>query len=538
MSEPAQRNGGSAAAASGWVRPFHNPWLIAVAVSLAAFMEVLDTNIANVALPYIAGGLSSSVEESTWVLTSYLISNAIVLPITGWLSNLIGRKRFYMLCVGLFSLSSLLCGLAPTLSILIMLRVLQGAAGGGLQPVSQAILADTFPPERFGMAFAVYGMAVVLAPAIGPVLGGYITDAWNWRWIFFINIPVGILALMLAERLVDDPAYLKREMAKVRANLDIDYAGLILLAVGLGCLQIVFDKGQEDGWFASQFITALLVIAAVALCVFVVWELTYSHPVMDLKLMRNPNFAMASLMMFILGLVIYMVAVMVPQYLQNLMGYDAELAGMALAPGALVMIVCLPLVGRLVTMIDARYLIAFGFLITSAAMWHISGIDTQIDFKIALTYRAFQALGTSFLFVPINTEAYVGVPQEKGGEVAGTINLCRNVGGSVGISALETLLARRAQYHQSHLAWHTNPYQQTFRGAIDLLSNRLFHRGLAPSQAAAQSYARVYQGTILQATSKAYIDVAWLAAMVCVCMVPVVFLMRKGERGGFHPLPE
>lgn len=512
-------------------RPRHNPWAIALTVSLAAFMEVLDTNIANVALPYIAGGLSSSVDEATWVLTSYLVSNAIVLPITGWLSTVIGRKRFYILCVILFSLSSFLCGIAPSLGLLIVFRILQGLGGGGLQPVSQAILADTFPPDQFGMAFAVYGMAVVVGPAVGPVLGGYLTDHYSWRWIFFINLPVGVVAIILCNRLVEDPPYLRELMRKVRANFRIDYAGLILLTVGLGCLQVMLDKGQEDDWFNSGFITALAVICAIAIIFFIIWELIAPSPVMDLRMLRNRNFGMACAMMFTLGIVIYTVSVLIPSFLQAFMGYTAYLAGLALSPGALVVILLLPVVGRLGTILDGRVLIATGFLITSLAMIHITGIDARIDFKTAITYRIFQAFGTSFLFIPINTMAYVGVAREKGGQVSGTVNLFRNIGGSVGISMFETLVARRSQYNQHYLVWNTNGYMQPFDASVNALRQHMFLRGMDPTHALRQSYALIYQNVITQASVLAYIDAAWIVAVLCMIMVPATFLLRRSRPG-------
>jgi MFS transporter, DHA2 family, multidrug resistance protein len=372
-----------------------NPWVIAAVVSLAAFMEVLDTAIANVALPYMAGGLAASVDDASWVLTSYLIANAVVLPISGWLSIRLGRKRFYMACVVIFTISSFLCGIAPSLGMLILFRVIQGAGGGGLQPVSQAILRDTFPPEQLGTAFAVYGMVIVAAPAIGPTIGGWITDNYQWRWIFYMNVPVGMLSMLLVSRLVEDPAYLSEQIRKARRYLSIDYIGIGLLALCLGSLQVVLDKGQEDDWFHSPMIAVLAVIFPVALVLFIAWELTRSKPVMDLRMFKNRNFAAAAAMIFVFGLEVYAITVLTPQFVQAFMGYNAELAGLTQAPGSALIILFMPIVGKLVRRIEARWLIGLGFLLSAFALFHIStNIDLQIDFRTAASYRVLQSLAS------------------------------------------------------------------------------------------------------------------------------------------------
>src|SRR6267378_6748734 len=392
--------------AAEWRSPV-NPWIIAVAVTLATFMEVLDTSIANVALPHIAGSLSAGQDESTWVLTSYLVSNAIVLPLSGWLSSIVGRKRFYMTCVFVFTVSSFLCGLAPSLPALIIFRILQGAGGGGLQPSEQAILADTFPPAKRGMAFAVYGIAVVMAPAIGPTLGAWTTDNFTWRWIFFVNIPVGILSLMLTSRILADPPHLVEAKKRVGA---IDTVGLGLIAVGLGALEYVLDKGQEDDWFNSHTIVIFATIAAVALVSFVLWEWRQEHPVVEVRLFRDRNFAVANLMMLVMGMALYGSTVLLPLYLQVWLGYSAQDAGMVLSPGGVIVILLLPLVGRLLSKVDARYLIAFGFLVTSTALLHMAHtLHPGIDFRAAVLMRMFQASGIAFLFVPINSIVYNGI---------------------------------------------------------------------------------------------------------------------------------
>src|ERR1700751_2100047 len=427
-------------------KPKVNPWLIASIVSLAAFMEVLDTSIANVALPHIAGNLGASSDESTWVLTSYLVSNTIILPITGWFVSLIGRKRFFIICIILFTISSLLCGIAPTLPFLLLARIIQGAGGGGLQPMAQAILADTFPPEKRGLAFSIYGVTAVVAPSIGPTLGGWITDNYTWRWIFLMNLPVGILALFLVLTFVDDPPFLSRTTLK---ESKVDYFGFGLLAIGVGFLQIVLDKGQEDDWFGSHFILALSIISAICLVVLVFWELHVKEPILDVRLFKNANFATASIMMFMVGAASFSTTVLIPQFLQSLMGYTAESAGMVLSMAAVFLLIALPLVGRLTAHIQARYLMAFGWaMLTLAMFFSTRRVDLEISFVSATWLRIAQYVPIGFIFIPATMVAYLGIPQEKSNAVAGLVNFVRNMGSSVGTSAVTTVLARRAQGHQ------------------------------------------------------------------------------------------
>jgi DHA2 family multidrug resistance protein len=500
----------------------HNPWAIAMTVTLATFMEVLDTSIANVSLPHIAGSLSVGVDESTWVLTSYLIANAVVLPASAWLSRVLGRKRFYMTCVVLFTASSFLCGLAPDLGSLIVLRVLQGAGGGGLQPSEQAILADTFPPEKRGMAFAVYGMAVVLAPAIGPTLGGFITDNFSWRWIFFINVPVGMVSLLATSRLVEDPPWAKRTPA-----LKIDYIGIALLICGLGCLQYVLDKGEREDWFQSRMITSLAVVSLVALVGVVLWERRQEAPIVDVRLLGRRSFAVACLMMMMLGVALFGTTVLLPQFLQTLLGYTAQRAGEVLSPGGLVVILLLPIVGRLLAKVDARWLIGFGFVTTSLALFHMTNLYLGIDFKTAMLFRIYQAVGLAFLFIPITTISYSGIPQDKNNEVSALASLARNVGGSIGISLSTTMLARRAQVHQSHLVAHVTPFDPALPRALARVTAGLVQRGLGAAEAARVARGRVYSEVVAQATTLAFVDVIWLLGWVTAAMVPMVLLLRK-----------
>ncbi len=511
-------------------RPKVNPWLIGVIVAMAAFMEVLDTSIANVALPYMAGNLGASNDESTWVLTSYLVSNAIVLPISGWFATVLGRKRFFMICLTVFTLSSLLCGFAPSLAAMILFRVMQGAGGGGLQPMSQAILADVFPPQQRGQAFALYGITTIIAPTIGPTLGGWITDNYSWRWIFFINLPVGILALFLVYRLVEDPPWAKRIAG---AGVKIDYIGVALLTLGVGALQIMLDKGQEDDWFGSQFILTLAIIAGIALVSLVVWEWFYKQPIVEVRLFRNLNFLGANAMMFVLGIMLFSSLVMMPLFLQTLMGYTASSAGLVLSGGGLLLLFEMPIVGLLASKVQARYMIAFGWLALSLAMYYSTQhLDLDISFRFASTLRVVQVCGLGFLFVPINLVAYIGMPTAKSNSVAGLVNFMRNIGSSIGTSMVTTLIARRAQFHQVYLARHIAPGQPTFTQAVKALAAHLAVSGLDATRAMSQAYGRVYRALIGQATTLAYIDTFWVLCLGAGIMFFLSFALKKNEPGG------
>jgi DHA2 family multidrug resistance protein len=505
-------------------RPRANPWAIALVVTMATFMEVLDTSIANVSLPHIAGNLSAGSDESTWVLTSYLVSNAIILPISGWLSTIMGRKRFYMTCVALFTVSSFLCGFAPNLGMLIFFRILQGLGGGGLAPSEQAILADTFEPAQRGIAFAIYGIAVVTAPAVGPTLGGFITDNYSWRWIFFINIPVGIISLILTNRLVEDPPYLRGRKAG-----RIDYVGLILIAVGLGALQIVLDKGQREDWLGSPFIVTYTVVATVGILAAIVWEWNYDHPIIELRLLQSRTFFISTCAMFMLGVVLFGTTLLLPQMLQELFGYTAQEAGMVLSPGGIAVILLLPAVGILISKMDARYMIAFGFAVTSIGMFHFSSLTLDISFPEAVWSRVLQASGLAFLFIPIQTASYIGMPREKSNSISGISNLARNIGGSVGISFVTTILARRAQYHQSVLTEHMGTSSPVFRGTLSGTTNLLMQHGSNAVAATHQAYGLLYNTVGRQAAFLAYLDTFWILAVGSACLVPCVFLMKKAR---------
>jgi MFS transporter, DHA2 family, multidrug resistance protein len=508
--------------------PQFNPWLIAVVVALAAFMEVLDTSIANVALPYMAGNLGVSNDESTWVLTSYLVANAIVLPISGWLVTVVGRKRLFMVCVAIFTVSSLLCGLAPNLGALILFRVLQGAGGGGLQPLAQSILADSFPPEKRGIAFAVYGITVIVAPTVGPTLGGWITDSYSWRWIFFINLPVGILTLLLLLRFVDDPPWAKRIKD---ALAQIDYVGISLLVVGVGALQVMLDKGQEDDWFGSHFILIFFVLATVGLVSLFVWEWWFSkNAVVEVRLYRNLNFLGANLMMFILGLIYFSSLVVMPQFLQTLMGYTAETSGFVLSGGSMVLLVTMPLIGVLSSKFQARYLIALGWLSLAAGLYYSAlNLDLDISFGVASLIRVVQVIGLPFLFVPINLVSYVGLPPEKSSSVSGLVNFMRNIGSSVGTSLVTTVIARRAQRHQQNLVANITPGGTTLQNAVTSLAARLAASGVNSARALKQAEAFVYRSVIGQANVLAYIDAYVILALGAAIMFALSFALRKNE---------
>ena len=528
--EPAARTDQPSSPAPPVWRPKFNPWLIAVVVAMAAFMEVLDTSIANVALPYMAGNLGASNDQSTWILTSYLVSNAIVLPISGWFAGALGRKRFFMTCLVIFILSSLLCGIAPSLEAIIVFRVLQGAGGGGLQPMAQAILAATFPPEKRGLAFALYGVTAIIAPTIGPTLGGWITDNYSWRWIFFINLPVGILALVMIFRLVEDPPWVKRVSG---AGIKFDYIGIALLTLGVGALQVMLDRGQEDDWFGSHFILTLAILTVVGLVSFALWEWFYKSPIVDVHLFKNLNFLSANAMMFVLGIMLFSSLVMMPLFLQSLMGYSAESAGLVLSGGGLLLLFLMPIAGMLSSKVQARYLVAFGWLTLSVGMYISSQqLDLDISFRSASILRLIQVFGLGFLFVPINLTAYVGMPVERSSSVAGLVNFMRNIGSSVGTSMVTTLIARRSQVHQAYLAAHVAPGQPTVAGAAGGLAARLVTAGVQAEFAVKKAYALLYQTVIAQATTLAYTDTFLVLSYGAAIMFALSFALKKNQPGG------
>jgi MFS transporter, DHA2 family, multidrug resistance protein len=509
--------------ASEW-RPKYNPWLIAITVTLATFMEVLDTSIANVALPHIAGNLSAGVDESTWVLTSYLVANAIVLPLSAFFSSLIGRKNYYMLSVLLFTISSLLSGFAPNLTWLVIFRIMQGFGGGGLQPSEQSILADTFPKEKIGMAMALYGFAVVTAPILGPTLGGWITDNFSWRWIFFINIPVGILSLYMTNKVVEDPPHQERRDLK---SLHIDYIGLSALVLGIGALQFMLDKGERLDWFGSHLIATLAVTAGVSLLFLFVWEYRKKDPIIEVRLLGDRNFFIANVLMFMLGVVLFGSTVLLPLFLQTLMGYPATTAGLVLSPGGLVTMATMPIVGILTSRVQARWLVAFGLTVVGLSLIHMSHFNLDIDYRTALLARMFQAAGLGFLFIPINSVAYSFVPHEKHNQASGLINLSRNLGGSVGIAIMTTLLARFSQIQQNILSGHLSTTDPAFQNALQRSAQNLFGHGLPMASAKAAAQHLIYGELLRQSSMRAYILNFRYLGIACFATLPFVFFMKK-----------
>jgi DHA2 family multidrug resistance protein len=502
-----------------------NPWVIAVTVTMATFMEVLDTSIANVALRHIAGSLSAGVDESTWVLTSYLVSNAVVLPLSGWFSSLIGRKRFYMSCVAIFTVSSFLCGLAPSLGMLVFFRILQGVGGGGLQPSEQAILSDTFPPEKKGMAFAVYGIAVVVAPTLGPWLGGWITDNFSWRWIFYINVPVGVVSLLLTSLIVSDPPFMKR--ISLKKGFRLDYIGIGLLSLGLGSLQFILDKGQREDWFHSDLIRFFFVIMVVGLLSAVLWELRQKEPVVDFRMLKDRNFAVATSAMFLLGFVLYASTVLIPQMVQQLLGYSAELAGLALSPGGLVIMCMMPIVGLLVSKFEARWLVMIGCIVCSGSLFVMSGWNLDVSFGMVVRGRMLQSLGMAFLFIPINVAAFSFIARDRTNMGTGIINLARNIGASVGVATVTTMLERRAQIHNVQLNSHIVAGSPAYESMIAGSQAHFLAVGADPVQAVQQAHGLLYWMVQRQAAMMAFVDNFWLLGVIFLLMIPLLFLMKK-----------
>ncbi|HEY8560279.1 MAG TPA: DHA2 family efflux MFS transporter permease subunit [Pyrinomonadaceae bacterium] len=502
-------------APAAW-KPSFNPWLIASAVMLATFMEVLDTSVANVALPHISGNLSASTEEATWVLTSYLIANAIILPATGWLTTVFGRKKFLIACIIIFTVASALCGAATDINLLIVARILQGAGGGALQPIAQSVLLESFPPEKRGSAMALYGLGVVVAPIIGPTLGGWITDNYSWRWIFYINLPVGILAAFMALRYVEDPPYIKNQKPG-----RIDYIGFGLMALGLAALELTLDLGQQKDWFSSSTIVFTTVAAVACLVSFVLWELYTPEPIVNLRVFLNRNFAVGTILIASVGVVLYGSTALLPLFLQTLLGYPAVESGLAVSPRGLGSIVSMLVVGRLIGKIDGRYLIAFGFLVLAFSTDIFTGITLEIAQSNIVYPMILSGFAMGFVFVPLTTLAMGTLPNEQISNASGIYNLMRNTGGSIGIAAMTTFLARGAQTHQAALAPNLSPYNPAFQEMVLRVQNSL---GGASVE---QAYGVIYGMLVKQAAVLSYIDNFRLLAVLCLLCAPAAFLFKK-----------
>ena len=505
-----------------------NPWLVAVVVSIATFMVVLDTAIANVSLRYIAGSMAASVDESTWVVTTYLIANAVILPASGWLSNVVGRKRFYMICVAIFTVSSLLCGLAPSLSSLIFFRILQGLGGGGMPTSEQAILADTFPPQRRGQAFALYGVAVIVAPTVGPTVGGWITDNFSWHWIFFINVPIGIASLALVHWLVDEPEVLERERhERLAGGLKVDWVGFLLIAMTLGCLEVVLDRGELDDWFKSSTIIAFSWLAGLSFLAFIPWELNQDEPIVELRLLFHRQFGMAFFTMLMIGAILFGSNQIMPQLLQTTFPYTAMLSGLAMMPGGIAMLVLMPIAGQVTGRFQPKYLIALGLSCVALSMWYSTSLTPDASFDYFGWVRVYQMIGLPFLFIPINAVAYDGLPPDKTNQASALMNIARNLGGSIGISAANVVLTQRTQFHQARLVENTIPSSQTYQSTLSQVTKYFIAHGASASDAAAQAIGMIGQMVRTQATILAYIDVFHVCAIVAALMIPLVLIVVR-----------
>jgi DHA2 family multidrug resistance protein len=511
---------------AGW-KPAGNPWLIAVAVTIATFMEVLDTTIVNVALPHIAGSLSASTDEATWVLTSYLVANGIVLTISGWLGDLLGRKRYFVICIAMFTVFSFLCGSAQSLSQLIVFRLAQGFFGGGMQPNQQSVILDTFPPERRGAAFGVAAMATIVAPVIGPTLGGFITDQSSWRWIFFLNIPVGIIAVVLVAALVDDPPWVRE-----RKSRGMDFIGLSLIAIGLGSLEVMLDRGQEADWFASSFIRFMAVAAVVGIVGSIFWLSIARRPVVHLAVFKDRNFATGCLMIAATGGILYSSAVMIPQLAQEYLNYTATWAGLILSPGGLMVVILIPIVGQLLKVTPARNLIAAGFTIMGFAMLYSSHLAANINFGLLVSMRLFQTAALAFLFVPISTVAYLTLPRDLNPDGVALFAMFRNVAGSIGIALSTSYVARRAQTHQSVLADLASPLRQPFNELVATYTHSLMAMGHSAAVAQQMALGKIYQMISTQAAIMAYSDAYVACAVVAFMVAPFAFLMTARKSSG------
>jgi MFS transporter, DHA2 family, multidrug resistance protein len=515
-------------------KPAYNPWLIAVVVTIAAFMEILDTTIVNVALPHIAGSLSSSNDEATWALTSYLVANGIVLTISGWLGDLLGRKRYFIICIVMFTVCSFLCGMAQSLAQLVIFRLMQGFFGGGLQPNQQSIILDTFPPAKRGAAFGVAAIAIIIAPILGPTLGGYITDTVTWRWIFFINVPVGALAAFFVSVLVEDPPWEKN-----RRSRGVDYIGLALITLGLGCLQIMMDRGEDADWFRSNFICVMALLAFLGITGAIGWLLIAKHPIVDLSVFKDRNFSSGCVMIGAVGGILYASAVLIPQYAQTVLMYTATWAGMILSPGGVAVLIMIPIVGRLMTKMQTRYLIAAGFTIMGFALLYSNvALMPNLDFKTMVLMRTFQSVALAFLFVPISTVTYQTLPRELNGDGAALYAMFRNVFGSIGISLATAQITQRSQIHQSYLSQWTSPFNQAYVNTVAQYEQALRNMGRVGAAAREAAVGHVYQVFRSQANVLAYADVFFYCAIVAFAIVPFCFLLSpktaSGGPGGGH----
>ena len=500
-----------------------NKWLITITVMLPAIMEIIDTSVANVALPHMQGSLNAGTDEVTWVLTSYLVANAVVLPMTGWLSRVFGRKRFLMTCIVLFTLASLLCGAAPNLAALIFFRILQGAAGGALIPISQAILMETFPPNQRGMAMAIFGVGAMFGPIVGPALGGWITDNMNWRWIFYINLPIGIIAMLMCAFFIFDPDYLRQKAKAIK----IDYWGLFLLVASMGSLQVVLDKGQQEDWFNSSFIISFSIITIISLLALIWVELTHEHPIINLRLFKNISFSAGNLIMFVVGFALYSSIMLIPLFLQTLMGYSATNAGMVMAPGGVATLITMPLVGAALAKRDGRKIVFFGLLLGATSMFIMQGLNLQGAFWNYTWPRIVLGFGLAMIFVPLTTVTLASISRDEMGNATGMFNLLRNIGGSVGIAMAATFLARDQQFYQTSLVAHVNPYNPVWQMRFESLKQAIIAKGVAVSQADTTALSMMYGAVRRQAGALAFNHVFFMIGLAFLIVIPLLLLLKR-----------
>jgi len=505
-------------------KPMAAAWLIVIAVSLATFMEVLDTTITNVSLSHIAGTLGASQDESTWVLTSYLVANGIILPLSGWLANVMGRKHYFMMCIIAFTAASFACGAATSLAMIIAFRLLQGLAGGGLQPTQQAIILDSFPLEKRGMAFGITGITIIVAPILGPTLGGFITDHYSWRWIFYLNIPVGLLALWMVNQYVQDPPH-----AKAQGLKKIDYVGLGLIVIGLGSLQIMLDKGQQEDWFGSLFICAVALTSVAALVGAVTWLLNQKDPIVDLRLLAKPGFGISCLMIFFIGAALYSSSAMLPILTQSQFGYDATMAGLVLSPGGMLLVFLMPLSGRLTNFIQARYMVMLGFALCGIGMLMTSFLTPQSDYWAFVTVRVFQVIGLPFLFIPISTVAFMNIPKELSGKASALYSLCRNLGGSVGIALVAAYISRQQQVHQTTMAGHLTDSNPGYRTLLAQSTAAYEAHGAPASAAGAEALSSIYHEMLHQAAMLSYNDGFRIVGVILIGFSMLAWLVPRNK---------
>ena len=498
-----------------------NKYLIAFTAMLGTFMEVVDTSVANVALPHMAGTFSAGLDEITWVITSYLVANAVILPITGFLGNYFGRKRFYLFCLVTFTLASLGSGAAPNLPFLIMMRVIQGLAGGAMVPMSQAILLESFPKEEHGKAMALFGVGVIFGPIIGPTLGGWITDNWSWPWIFYINIPVGIVAFLLGTAIIEDPSYMKKPEGKV------DYPSFLFIAVGLGCLEVTLNRGERYDWFESGFIKIFAVLSALGIALFIWRSLTAENPLVDLRILKNREYATGTMLMFLLGWGLFGSFVMLPLFAQNMLGYTATWAGLILSPGGFASLLAMVFVGNLVGRVDTRLLVLVGVVMNIISLYILRFVNLDVGFSFLMVSRLLQGFGMGFLFVPITVAAYTRISPQQMGQATGLFNLLRNEGGSVGIALSTTFLAQRAQFHQTSLVGHLTPFDPAYQQRLAGAAQGLFpYAGLDPVSTKGLAVGLTYGLLQRQAYALAFVDVFFMLTLVFVCLLPFILLLR------------